>query len=73
MAMIYTGNTMYARVGDRLIQQGRPGHGERHGVILEIRGEGGKAPYVVRWDDGRQSWYIPGTSPPTELRASRDR
>ncbi|WP_261558748.1 DUF1918 domain-containing protein [Frankia tisae] len=71
--MIRTGDVMYAKVGDRLIQKKLLGRGERHGVIIELRGDGGKPPYIVRWDDGSQAWYVPNTDLPVEVRPSRDR
>lgn len=65
---------MYALVGDRIVvhstTEGRP---ERHGVILKIRGDGGKPPFIVRWDNGRETWFVPGTGVPAEIRPSRDR
>ncbi|WP_232235012.1 MULTISPECIES: DUF1918 domain-containing protein [Frankia] len=71
---MYTGNIMYARVGDRLVvRNSATGRTERHGVILKIRGESGRAPFIVRWDDGRESWYIPAAYESVELRPSRDR
>jgi len=50
-----------ARVGDRIVvhstHQGEP---ERTGQVLEVRGEGGAPPYVVRWDpDGHTGTFFP--------------
>jgi hypothetical protein len=36
------------------------GSSDRHGVILEVRGEGGHPPYVVRFDDGHETVMYPG-------------
>jgi putative redox protein len=53
---------MRAAVGDRLLV---PGHYEdqvrRHARILEVRGEAGSPPYLVRWiDDGHVGLLFPG-------------
>ncbi|RBY78762.1 DUF1918 domain-containing protein [Geodermatophilus sp. TF02-6] len=52
---------MEARVGDRIVvrstHQGEP---ERTGEVLEVRGQGGGPPYVVRWDpDGHTGVFYP--------------
>jgi Domain of unknown function (DUF1918) len=31
-----------------------PGDEERHGEIIEIQGENGSPPYLVRWQDGTE-------------------
>jgi hypothetical protein len=47
---------MQAGVGDKLTVTGhRPGDEERHGEIIEIQGENGSPPYLVRWQDGTES------------------
>ncbi|HXM54709.1 MAG TPA: DUF1918 domain-containing protein [Candidatus Dormibacteraeota bacterium] len=50
------------RVGDRLVIEseriGRPG---REGVILEVLEGMGGVHYRVRWNDGHESTYFPGT------------
>ena len=52
---------MEAAQGDRIIVHGRTvGATDRHGVILEVRGEGGSPPYVVRFDDGHETVVFPG-------------
>ncbi len=53
---------MNARIGDRLVLLSptldRP---DRDGEILELHGQDGQPPYVVRWSDsGRVSLYFPG-------------
>ncbi|MGW9629539.1 DUF1918 domain-containing protein [Agromyces sp. NPDC055520] len=52
---------MRATVGEHLIihakQVGQP---PRHGEILEIRGEDGGPPYLVRFDDGHETLLYPG-------------
>lgn len=47
---------MKAAVGDRLVIKGHNvGDVDRGAEILEIHGEDGGAPYLVRWsDDGRE-------------------
>ena len=52
-----------ARVGDRLvIKRHHVGEPDRDAEILEIRGEDGRPPYVVRWaDDGRVGYFLPGS------------
>ncbi len=54
--------TMQATVGDRITVQGhKVGEHERHGEIIEVRGDDGSPPYVVRWDDdGHESLFFPG-------------
>ena len=53
---------MHASVGDRLIVHGA--HLDdpvRDGEILEVRGENGEPPYVVRWSDtGHEGFIFPG-------------
>lgn len=54
---------MQAHVGDQIIIRGHHvGEHERRGEILEVHGDDGGAPYLVRWDeDGHQSLFFPGT------------
>jgi hypothetical protein len=54
---------MHAYVGDRLIVRGhRVGDPDQLGEILEIRGDEGRPPYVVRWSsDGRVGLVFPGS------------
>jgi hypothetical protein len=54
---------MYASAGDRLIIKGhRLGEHGRDGLILDVRGEAGRPPYLVRWEeDGHQSLVFPGS------------
>lgn len=53
---------MYASVGDRLIVHGlHVDDPERDAEILEVRGENGAPPYVVRWSDtGHEAFVFPG-------------
>jgi len=50
-----------ARVGDRIVvhstHQGEP---ERSGQVLEVRGEAGGPPYLVKWSpDGHTALFFP--------------
>lgn len=54
---------MRAKVGDRLVVRGHHvGQPDRDGEILEVRGQDGGPPYVVRWDDtGHETLFFPGS------------
>jgi hypothetical protein len=55
-------SVMKAQVGDELVVKGRHvGDHDRTGVIIEIRGEAGGPPYLVRWNDGHESSFYPTT------------
>jgi hypothetical protein len=56
-------HTLKATPGDRLvIHAHHTGEPERDGEILEVLGEDGGPPYLVRWeDDGRVSRLYPGS------------
>ena len=59
---------MKASVGDRIVVRG-PHVGEhgREGEILEVHGEDGGPPYVVRWeDDGHTSTFWPSSDATVE-------
>lgn len=52
---------MYAHVGDRLHVHGRHvGNPDKAGRIIEVRGDGGRPPYVVSFDDGHEALVFPG-------------
>ena len=52
---------MHAKVGDRIVVESRTtGSPRREGEILEVRGEDGGPPYVIRWDDGHEGVTFPG-------------
>ena len=52
---------MEAKVGDRLVVESRKIETpRREGEILEVRGEAGSPPYVVRWSDGHEGVTYPG-------------
>ncbi|HEY9392128.1 MAG TPA: DUF1918 domain-containing protein [Mycobacteriales bacterium] len=52
---------MQASVGDRLRVHGHVvGQRSREGSIIEVRGPDGEPPYLVRFDDGRETLVFPG-------------
>jgi len=52
---------MHAQVGDNLIaESNKVGAAPRQGEILEVRGQDGGPPYVVRWSDGHEGLVYPG-------------
>ena len=53
---------MHATVGDEIIVDPMAlGHPRRVGEILEVRTGGGVEHYVVRWDDGHETVFYPGS------------
>jgi hypothetical protein len=53
---------MRADVGDRLVIKGHHvGDSDRGAEILEVQGEDGGPPFVVRWDDGHEGLFFPGS------------
>jgi hypothetical protein len=58
---------MRAVVGDRLHVRGRAvGMHDEMSVIIEIRGQDGGPPYLVRHDDGHEALVFPGTDASVE-------
>lgn len=52
---------MRAEVGDRLHVHGRVvGMPDQTAEIIEVRGEDGAPPYLVRHDDGHEALVFPG-------------
>lgn len=52
---------MRANVGDRLVVEGRTTETpRREGEVIEVRGEDGGPPYLVRWSDGHEALTFPG-------------
>ncbi|WP_132878654.1 DUF1918 domain-containing protein [Tamaricihabitans halophyticus] len=52
---------MRAAVGNHLRIHGRHvADGEQLGEIIEVRGDDGRPPYVVRFGDGHESLIFPG-------------
>jgi Domain of unknown function (DUF1918) len=64
---------MRADVGDRLVIKGHHvGDSDRSAEILEVQGEDGGPPFVVRWDDGNEGLFFPGSDAVVEhVRQSR--
>ena len=53
---------MNASVGDRLVIKGHHvGEPDRNAEIIDVRGEDGGPPYLVRWDDGHEGLFFPGS------------
>lgn len=54
---------MRAAPGDRLIVKGHHiSEPDRDGEIIEVRGQRGAPPYMVRWaEDGHVGLFIPGS------------
>jgi uncharacterized protein DUF1918 len=64
---------LHARVGDRLVVGGRVPHRPRRvAEILEVHGEDGSPPYVVRWSDGQEGAVFPGPDAHIEAAAHAD-
>ena len=63
---------MIAQIGDEIHVHSRTVDvPDRVGKIVEVRGENGEPPYLVRFDDGHETVMYPGsdstiTSPDTE-------
>jgi hypothetical protein len=52
---------MRAQVGDQLVVEGRTTNvPQQRGEVIEVRGEDGAPPYVVRWADGHEGLVYPG-------------
>jgi NADPH-dependent ferric siderophore reductase len=66
------GNAMRAAVGDRLVIRGHHvGDPDRDAEVLEVHGDDGAAPWMVRWsDDGHEGLFFPGTDAVVEHLAS---
>jgi hypothetical protein len=53
---------MRALVGERLLFHGKKvGSADHTGAVIEVRGEDGAPPYLVRYDDGHEGLVFPGT------------
>jgi hypothetical protein len=54
---------MDAKVGDEIVVDAvHTGEPKREGEILEIADRGGVVHYRVRWDDGHESLFYPGST-----------
>lgn len=64
---------MHAKPGDRLvIKSHRVGQAEKDAEILEVHGEAGEPPYLVRWtSDGHVGLVFPGSDATVESRRSK--
>ena len=63
---------MEATVGDRLHVHGRVvGATDALAEIVEVRGEGGRPPYLVRYPDGHEALVYPGPDATVERPASK--
>jgi hypothetical protein len=52
---------MQAKTGDRLVvESNKVDSPRREGEILEVRGEHGGPPYLVKWSDGHEGLTYPG-------------
>jgi hypothetical protein len=53
---------MRAAVGDRLVIKGHNvGAPDKDGEVLEVHGDDGAPPWLVRWsDDGHEGLFFPG-------------
>jgi len=54
---------MRAAIGDKIVvlahHVGARGR-TRTAIILAVEGENGAPPYLVRWEDGHESTFVPG-------------
>jgi hypothetical protein len=58
---------MQANTGDRLVVKGRHiGDPDREAVVLEVHGQDGAPPYLVRWNDGHESVFVPSSDTTVE-------
>ncbi|MHA7987578.1 DUF1918 domain-containing protein [Rathayibacter sp. CAU 1779] len=58
---------MRAEVGERIVIRGMTVETpDRHGEIVEVRGESGAPPYLVRFDDGHETLVYPGADATVE-------
>jgi hypothetical protein len=50
-----------AQVGDQLVVEGKHvGDPRREGEVVEVRGDDGGPPYLIRWSDGHEGLTWPG-------------
>jgi hypothetical protein len=55
-------SSVKAAVGDRITVHGlHVGDATRCGEVLEVKGADGESRYVVRWDDGHEAVFVPGS------------
>ncbi|MCW2903234.1 MAG: hypothetical protein JWO67_5499 [Streptosporangiaceae bacterium] len=64
---------MQAIVGDRLhVHRNTVGQPDKNGDIIEVRGNGGEPPFVVRFDDGHTGLVFPGPDAVVEARRAEN-
>ena len=64
---------MQATIGDRICIHGSiVGHPDKNGEIVEVHGDGGTPPYLVKFDDGKTRLIYPGPDAVIEHPASAD-
>jgi hypothetical protein len=52
---------MHAEIGSRILIHGKSvGSTDRHGEVIDVRGDDGAPPYLVRFDDGHETLVFPG-------------
>jgi len=53
---------MHAAEGDRILIRGKTVETpDRHGEIVEVRGENGSPPYLVKFENGHETVVFPGS------------
>jgi len=54
---------MRAAIGNHIVVRGRKvGQRERRGLIVDVRGDGGAPPFLVRWEnEAGEHLYYPGS------------
>ncbi len=63
---------MRAEVGDEILVRGRHvGDEDRTGVIIVVHGEGGAPPYLVRWENGHETVFMPSSDTVVEHRPTQ--
>lgn len=63
---------MQANIGDRLHVHGNiVGQPDKTGEIVEVHGDSGTPPYLVKFDDGRTSLVFPGPDAVVEAPSAR--
>jgi hypothetical protein len=63
---------MHAQVGDEIVVDSMEvGTPERRGTILEVRVAATGEHYLVRWSDGRESFFFPGSTSHSTVPAGR--
>ncbi|MCP2261543.1 protein of unknown function (DUF1918) [Streptoalloteichus tenebrarius] len=64
---------MHATVGDRIhVKSRHVGEREQVAEVLEVRGQGGEPPYLVRYQDGHEALVYPGADCVIEQRRPED-